>query len=69
MIIVNDSVGNRVALRVAGDIEDIDVLSATYVDSNLDVSDEELDFILATYFSDIEVELINNLAMYEMEER
>jgi hypothetical protein len=67
-MIVNDSNGQRVVLEVVGDSEDIDVLTATYVDSGLDVSDEELDYILREYFSDIEAELINNATMYEMGE-
>jgi len=49
-MLVNDSQGREVEIQVGGRYEDdIQIEEATYVNSDIEVSEEEIDYIYETY--------------------
>lgn len=60
-MIVKDSNGELVEVVVGGTwVDDLEILSAVYVKTGLEVGDDEVDYIMANYYEDLAQELVEN---------
>lgn len=60
-MILKDSQGNSVNVTIGGEwVDDLEITEATYVGSGLDVSDDEVAYILETYYDVLSQELLEN---------
>lgn len=58
---LKDSQGNTVKIVIGGEwIDDIEILEATYPESGLEVSDDEVAYILETHYDKISQEILEN---------